>query len=61
MTQNKGISNNILDLIGNTPLIRLNKIISNFSGNFYAKYEGFNPGHSMKDQVRHPYSLHHHH
>ena len=51
MTQNKGISNNILDLIGNTPLIRLNKIISNFSGNFYAKYEGFNPGHSMKDRI----------
>lgn len=51
MTQNKGISNNILDLIGNTPLIRLNKIIKNHSGNFYAKYEGFNPGHSMKDRI----------
>ena len=51
MTQNKGISNNILDLIGNTPLIRLNKITNNLSGNFYAKYEGFNPGHSMKDRI----------
>jgi cystathionine beta-synthase len=51
MTKNKGISNNILDLIGNTPLIRLNKITNNLSGNFYAKYEGFNPGHSMKDRI----------
>ena len=51
MRQNTGISTNILDLIGNTPLIRLNKITSNLIGNFYAKYEGFNPGHSMKDRI----------
>ncbi|WP_298262281.1 PLP-dependent cysteine synthase family protein [uncultured Lutibacter sp.] len=51
MTQNTGISNNILDLIGSTPLIKLNKITKNLPGNFYAKYEGFNPGHSMKDRI----------
>jgi len=51
MTQNTGISNNILDLIGNTPLIKLNKITKDLSGSFYAKYEGFNPGHSMKDRI----------
>lgn len=51
MTRNTGISNTILDLIGNTPLIRLNKIIKDLPGNFYAKYEGFNPGHSMKDRI----------
>jgi len=51
MTRNTGISNTILDLIGNTPLIRLNKITKNLPGNFYAKYEGFNPGHSMKDRI----------
>ncbi len=51
MTKNKGISNNILDLIGNTPLIKLNKITKDLPGNFYAKYEGFNPGHSMKDRI----------
>jgi len=51
MIQNTGISNNILDLIGNTPLIKLNKVTSNLIGNFYAKYEGFNPGHSMKDRI----------
>ncbi len=51
MTQNTGIKNTVLDLIGNTPLIKLNKITNNLSGNFYAKYEGFNPGHSMKDRI----------
>ena len=51
MTQNTGICNNILDLIGNTPLIKLNKITKNLPGNFFAKYEGFNPGHSMKDRI----------
>ncbi|WP_298366499.1 cysteine synthase family protein [uncultured Lutibacter sp.] len=51
MKQNTGISNNILDLIGDTPLIKLNKITNNLPGKFYAKYEGFNPGHSMKDRI----------
>lgn len=43
--------NNVLELIGNTPLIRLNKITQNIEGNFYAKVEGFNPGHSSKDRI----------
>ena len=51
MKQNKGIANNILEIIGNTPLIKLNKITEDLKGNFYAKYEGFNPGHSMKDRI----------
>ncbi|PCJ94135.1 MAG: cystathionine beta-synthase [Flavobacteriaceae bacterium] len=43
--------NNLLSLIGNTPLIKLNKMTSSFVGNFYAKFEAFNPGHSSKDRV----------
>ncbi|MBF0695610.1 MAG: cysteine synthase family protein [Flavobacterium sp.] len=43
--------NNILELIGNTPLIKLNKITNGFAGNFYAKVEAFNPGHSTKDRI----------
>ncbi|MFT4697570.1 MAG: cystathionine beta-synthase [Flavobacteriaceae bacterium] len=43
--------NNVLELIGNTPLIKLNRITSNLIGNFYAKVEGFNPGHSTKDRI----------
>jgi len=42
---------NILQLVGNTPLIRLNNIVSSFTGNYYAKVEGFNPGHSAKDRI----------
>jgi cystathionine beta-synthase len=42
---------NVLELIGNTPLIKLNKITSNFKGKFFAKVEGFNPGHSTKDRI----------
>ena len=43
--------NSVLDLIGNTPLIRLNHIAESLTGNFYAKVEAFNPGHSSKDRI----------
>lgn len=45
--------NNLLELIGKTPLIRLNKLTESFDGNFYAKLEAFNPGHSSKDRIAH--------
>jgi cystathionine beta-synthase len=43
--------NSVLDLIGNTPLIKLKKVTENLVGNFYAKVESFNPGHSTKDRI----------
>ena len=43
--------NNILELIGNTPLIRLNEVTKKFKGTYFAKFEGFNPGHSNKDRI----------
>jgi cystathionine beta-synthase len=43
--------NNILDLIGNTPLVKLNRVTEDLKGNFYAKIEAFNPGHSSKDRI----------
>jgi len=43
--------NNILELIGETPLVKLNKIVEDIPGNFYAKLEAFNPGNSNKDRV----------
>ncbi|MCL9804376.1 cysteine synthase family protein [Flavobacterium amniphilum] len=43
--------NNVLELIGNTPLIKINKITEEIKGNFYAKVEAFNPGHSTKDRI----------
>ena len=42
---------NVLELIGNTPLIKLNSITDQFPGNFYGKVEAFNPGHSTKDRI----------
>ena len=44
-------NNSILELIGNTPLVKLNKITEGLAGNFYAKVEAFNPGHSSKDRI----------
>jgi len=38
-------------LIGQTPLVRLNKIVSGFPGSYWAKMESFNPGHSAKDRI----------
>ena len=42
---------NILELIGDTPLIKLNRIVECFKGDYYAKFEALNPGHSNKDRI----------
>lgn len=42
---------NLLSLIGDTPLIELNKVVENFKGDFFAKWEAYNPGHSNKDRI----------
>ena len=51
MEKSKKIANNILDLIGETPMIKLNKITAELKGEYFAKIEGFNPGHSTKDRI----------
>ena len=51
MKQTKQVFDNVLDLVGNTPLIKLNKITSDLEGKFFAKVEAFNPGHSSKDRI----------
>ncbi|MBL7776890.1 MAG: pyridoxal-phosphate dependent enzyme [Chitinophagales bacterium] len=43
--------NNIVDTIGNTPLVKLNRITQNIPGLFLAKVEYFNPGNSIKDRI----------
>ncbi|KIC89308.1 MULTISPECIES: pyridoxal-phosphate dependent enzyme [unclassified Flavihumibacter] len=45
------IKNNILETIGNTPLIRLNKITKDLPGTILAKVDYFNPGNSIKDRM----------
>ena len=51
MNDNVNAYQSILELIGNTPLIKLNKIVEGFKGDYYAKFEAFNPGHSNKDRI----------
>lgn len=43
--------NSILETIGNTPLVKLNKIVEQVPALVLAKVETFNPGHSIKDRM----------
>ena len=45
------IYNSIIDTIGNTPLVRLNKVNKGIPGEILVKVEYFNPGNSMKDRM----------
>lgn len=45
------VKNNVLELIGNTPLVKLNKIVVSGSADIFAKLESFNPGGSIKDRI----------
>ncbi len=45
------IKNNILETIGNTPMVRINRLNPNPDVNIYAKIEGFNPTGSIKDRI----------
>ena len=45
------IKNNILETIGNTPLIKLNKVTRNLPCTVLAKVDYFNPGNSIKDRM----------
>ena len=45
------IYKNILDTIGNTPMIRMNEIAKDLPGTVLAKVEYFNPGNSVKDRM----------
>ncbi len=51
MIRNQGITKNILELIGQTPLIQLHTITKNLKGSYFAKLESQNPGHSSKDRI----------
>ena len=47
----KGIKANILEAIGNTPIVKLGKISKGFNAEFYVKCEFMNPGGSIKDRI----------
>jgi cysteine synthase B len=45
------INGNILELIGNTPMVKINSLVRKKGVNIYAKLEGVNPGGSIKDRI----------
>ncbi|MBE3595396.1 MAG: cysteine synthase A [Candidatus Carbobacillus altaicus] len=45
------VANNIIELIGNTPLVRLNKLSDDTGVEVYGKLEYFNPAGSVKDRI----------
>ncbi len=45
------IKNNILETIGSTPMVKINRLCPNPNVNIYAKLEGFNPTGSIKDRI----------
>ena len=46
-----GVKNSILETIGSTPMVRINRLCPNPNVNIYAKLEGFNPTGSIKDRI----------
>jgi len=51
MNSSKKVYNHIIEAIGNTPLIKLNKVSQGLPCPVYAKVEFFNPGNSVKDRM----------
>ena len=45
------VYSNIIETIGKTPLVKLNRITENIKPNIYVKVEAFNPGSSVKDRI----------
>jgi cystathionine beta-synthase len=44
-------ANNVLEIIGDTPMVRINRITKDVKGTVFAKIETYNPGNSIKDRM----------
>ena len=51
MKKSKNVFNNLLELVGNTPMVKIDKLTKSFPGTYLAKLEASNPGHSSKDRL----------
>jgi len=47
----KKFNQNVIDVIGNTPIVRLNKVASHVDSDIYVKLEYMNPGGSIKERI----------
>ncbi|NLZ73388.1 MAG: pyridoxal-phosphate dependent enzyme, partial [Bacteroidales bacterium] len=45
------VYNSIEELIGNTPIVKLNRLVEKDSADVYVKLEWYNPGSSVKDRI----------
>jgi len=45
------IANNVTELVGNTPLVKINRLAEGINANIVAKLEFYNPAHSVKDRI----------
>ena len=45
------VANSVADLVGQTPIVRLNRLVEENSAEVYLKLEYFNPGSSVKDRI----------
>jgi cysteine synthase A len=45
------VADNVLELVGGTPIVKLNKVVRDGMADIYAKLESYNPGGSVKDRI----------
>ena len=45
------IAKDVIELVGNTPLVRINRLSAGAVGDLVAKLEFYNPAHSVKDRI----------
>src|SRR3989441_5977087 len=51
MGRDKKIADSVLDLVGGTPMVRLNRVVPSGAAEIVAKVESLNPGGSVKDRI----------